>query len=166
MDTIAPAEAGLLAAVTPVLIHNEDERLHVYEDIFGVPTIGVGFNLTRSDAQALCERCGANYQSLIGGLDDLTPAQSRFLLQQCIIQVVEWMVVIFPTFWAFTRPRQVALVDLGFNLGETKFKEFKQMIGHILVYDWYMAAADALHSIWASQVGQRAIDDANRLRTG
>ncbi len=135
MDAIAPAEAGLIEAVTPVLIHNEDEKLHVYEDIYGNPTIGVGFNLTRPDAQALCEQCGANLQRLIAGLDDLTQVQSRYLLTQCIIQVVEWMVIIFPNFWMFTQPRQIALVDQGFNLGESKFRDFKQQIAHILVYD-------------------------------
>ena len=66
MGTIAQAEAGLLAAVTPVLLMHEEEQFHVYDDIYGNPTIGVGFLMTRPDAPALCQQCGADYQRLLG----------------------------------------------------------------------------------------------------
>jgi lysozyme len=157
---------GLIAAVTPVILQHEGEKLHVYDDIYGIPTIGVGFNLTRQDAPALCQQCGANYQRLLGGLDDLTETQSLFLLQQSIIGVVEFLTKIFPTFKTFTQPRQVALVDMGFNLGETKFLGFKQMISCILVGNWGGAADNALHSQWASEVPERADYDAGLLRAG
>ena len=131
----------------------------MYEDIFGNPTVGVGFLLTRADAPALLQRCGANYQRVVGGLDDLTEAQSRWLLQYCAIEVVEWLTQIFPLFNAFTQPRQVALLDMGFNLGETKFRGFKEMIACILAGDWAGAADQALHSHWAAEVPSRAAYD-------
>jgi GH24 family phage-related lysozyme (muramidase) len=166
MGTLAQTEAGLLAAVTPVLLDHEGERLHVYDDIFGNPTIGVGFLMTRPDAQALCQQCGANYQRLLGGLDDLTQAQSRWLLQQSAIGVIEWLAQVFPKFNTFTQPRQVALLDMGYNLGELKFRGFKQMVGCILAGDWAGAADQALHSTWALEVPGRADYDAGLLRTG
>ncbi len=166
MGTIPQIETGLLAAVTPVLIDHEGERLHVYDDIYGNPTIGVGFNLTRPDAPALLGQCGANYQRIVGGLDDLTQAQSRWLLQQCVIGVVEWLAPIFPHFWSFTQPRKVALLDMGYNLGEPKFRGFKEMIGCILAGDWAGAAYQAMHSQWATEVPSRAEYDIGLLREG
>ena len=158
-------EPGLLTAVTPVLIDHEGERLAVYKDTLGIPTIGVGFNLTRPDAAALCQQCGADYQRLLDGLDELTIGQSRFLLQQVTIEVIEWMAGMFPLFWSYSQPRQMALVDMGFNLGETKFRRFKKMISCILGNDWRGAANQALHSTWADQVPSRANDDAVLMAT-
>jgi GH24 family phage-related lysozyme (muramidase) len=166
MGTIPQAEVGLLAAATPVLLAHEGERLHVYEDIYGIPTIGVGFNLARADAPALLQRCGANYQRVVGGLDDLTEAQSHWLLQYCAIEVVEWLTQVFPAFSRFTQPRQIALLDMGFNLGETKFHGFKQMVSCILGGDWAGAADQALHSQWALEVPTRAAYDVGLLRAG
>lgn len=159
-------EVGLISALIPVLIDHEGERMKVYEDIFGIPTIGVGFNLTRSDAASLCQQCGANLQRLIGGLDELTIAQSRFLLQYCAIEVIEWQAHLFPQFWTYSMPRKIALVDMGFEMGETKFRGFRQMISCILAGDWNGAAAQAMHSQWAVQVPSRASYDVGLLRAG
>lgn len=164
--TPAVLEPGLLSAVTPVLIQHEGERFAVYDDIYGNPTIGVGFNLNRTDAGILCQQCGANFQRLLGALDELTQAQSRCLLQKTAIDVIEWLVVLFPAFWTYSQPRQVALVDMGFNMGQTKFRGFKQMIQCILANNWAGARTQALHSEWASEVPQRAIYDANLLAAG
>ena len=166
MGALAQAEAGLLAAVTPVLLMHEDERFHVYDDIYGNPTIGVGFNLTRVDAPSLCQQCGADYQRLLGGLDVLTQAQSRWLLRQSAIGVVEWLAQVFPGFASFTRSRQIALLDMGFNLGETKFRGFKEMIGCIIAGDWAGAASQAMHSQWATEGPSRAEYDVGLLRAG
>lgn len=166
MGTLPQTEVGLLAAATPVLLAHEGERLRAYEDIYGNPTIGVGFNLTRADASALCQQCGANYQRLLGGLDDLTQAQSRWLLRYCEIEVIQWIAQLFPAFNSFTQPRQIALLDLGFNLGQTKFRGFREMIGCILTGDWAGAASQAEHSQWASEVPSRAAYDVGLLRAG
>lgn len=163
---IPEQETGLLAAATPVIVGHEGEKLHIYDDIYGIPTIAVGFNLTRQDAHSLLQQCGANYQRVLGGLDDLTQAQSRFLLRFCEIEVIEWLTKVFPSFGTYTQPRQIALVDMGFNLGETKFRGFRLMISCILQGNWPGAANQAMHSTWASEVPSRAAYDTELLRTG
>ena len=165
MTTPAIREPGLLSVLTPVLREHEGESLRVYPEIYGIPTIGVGFNLTRADAPMLCKQCGANYQRLLGGLDELTPAQSNYLLQQSAIDVIEWLVELFPLFWSYSQSRQIALGDMGFNLGQPKFYGFKKMITCILAGDWTGAANQALHSTWASEVPTRAAYDAALLGT-
>ena len=59
-----------------------------------------------------------------------------------------------------------ALVDMMFNLGFTRFKGFKKMIAAIKEKDWNLAADEMLDSKWAKQVGQRAIELAEMVRSG
>lgn len=172
----AHVEVGLIAAITPVLLGHEGEKLHVYKDSLGIPTVGVGVALMQqgSDgkllpshyAQVLCARVGVTYSAILSGDQDLTSEQSRTLLSLCIIDVVEWETILFPRFDGFTQPRQVALVDMGFELGETRFRGFKQMIACILAGNWWSAADQAIHSKWASEVPTRAAYDAGLLRAG
>ena len=80
--------------------------------------------------------------------------------------MIQWLAQLFPEFTRYTQPRQVALVDMGYELGETKFRGFGEMISCILAGDWAGAADQALHSRWAHEVPGRADYDAGLLRTG
>lgn len=168
-------EEGLISAVTPVLIDHEGERLKVYRDSLGISTIGVGLALMQQGthglipstyAKGICSQLGLDYDGLLNGSVALTHEQSRNILSRCIIDVVEWITKLFPAFWTYTQRRQIALVDMGFNMGENKFRGFKQTISCILAGDWDGAASQALHSRWASEVPSRAESDAERLRQG
>jgi len=44
----------------------------VYDDSMGIPTIGIGFNLQRSDAPSLIAGVGADYNSVLSGSQCLT----------------------------------------------------------------------------------------------
>lgn len=174
--TAAILVPGLLASATPVIIEHEGERLKVYHDSEGIPTAGVGLALmvklkngtqVRSAyAEALCSRCGVNYDALLAGTIELTQEQSRALLNLCIIDAIAWLVKLFPNFWTYTQPRQIALLDIGFNLGETKFRGFKQMISCILAGNWAGASGEALHSEAAEELPTRYNYDAGLLRAG
>lgn len=156
----------ILDAAEPVIALHEGYREHVYDDIYGIPTIGVGFNLNDTDARQLCAGCEADYDRLVGGLDDLTPKQSHYLYAQKAMDVLEFLTQIFPEYPIYVRNRQIALLDMGYNLGEPRFREFKQMIASILRGDWKSASRNALDSIWARQVGTRAVQDAHWLLDG
>ena len=62
--------------------------------------------------------------------------------------------------------RYIALVDMMFNLGKPRFLTFKRMIQAIKEKNWDKAANELLDSKYATQVGQRAINNANFLRKG
>lgn len=160
------AESTTEQAVLLVLTAHEGRKLHVYEDIYGIPTIGVGFNLTRPDASKICNDCGADYHALVGGTKDLTDDQCDYITKQLVNDVVVWIAKIFPGFSAFSTNRQVALIDMGFNLGQTRFSQFKQMIAAIKAGDWQQASSHALDSEWAKQVPSRAHQDAAWLLVG
>ena len=59
---------------------------------------------------------------------------------------------------------QIALVDMMFNLGKTRFLGFKKMILAIRQGYFKIASREALDSKWASQVGMRANIDAKLIR--
>lgn len=157
---------GLIAAAKPVIAAHEGERFRVYMDTLEVPTIGIGFNLLDPDARQLCVACGADYGALVSGLAELTPEQSNYLYQQLALDTLEWLTALFPAFFGYTLNRTIALLDMAYNLGETRFRGFHEMISAILAGDWAQASEQALRSLWARQVRQRAVEDANLLALG
>ena len=52
--------------------------------------------------------------------------------------------------------RQMIVVDMVFNLGVSRFLNFKLAMNAMQEEDWEEAAAQMLDSRWADQVGQRA----------
>ena len=162
----AVAAPTLLSAAQPVIEANEGRRLTVYRDSLGIPTIGIGFNLQYPIARELCQGCGADYDALLAGTASLTGAQCDYLFQQLAIDVLEWLTLLFPAFFSYSQARQIALLDMGFNMGDPRFKGFRMMISAILAGYWAQASEQALRSVWAGQVGQRAIQDAKMLVEG
>lgn len=61
---------------------------------------------------------------------------------------------------------KAALINMCFNVGITRLKEFKKMIAALKNKNYTAAAQEALNSKWAIQVGQRAKDVALMLREG
>lgn len=62
--------------------------------------------------------------------------------------------------------RVYALANMAFNLGAGGLGEFKRMWAAIQRGDWAEAAREALDSTWATQVGDRARELAEQIRTG
>lgn len=157
--------AGLINTLRPVLIKHEGYELHVYPDSLGNPTIGIGVNLAAAGAKALVEKSGADYDALLAGNVDLTTEQCEFLFSQCVIRAVEGILTLLPDFSTYSLPRQVALVDMAF-MGVHKLAGFHGMLSAIRQEEWNVASAEALDSLWAKQVGNRAQEDAHMLAQG
>lgn len=62
--------------------------------------------------------------------------------------------------------RRAALVNMAYNLGMPRFKGFKKMLSALAVQDYRTAAAEMLDSKWAKQVGSRAQELAEQIKTG
>ena len=62
--------------------------------------------------------------------------------------------------------RQRAVAEMGFNLGIPGLMKFHGMLGALEAGDYGLAAAHALNSLWAAQVGLRARRLARMLLTG
>ena len=62
--------------------------------------------------------------------------------------------------------RRVALIDLCFNLGLNKLNKFHATIENLKNGDYDKASMGLLNSLWARQVGNRAVEIATIIRRG
>lgn len=123
---------------------NEGRKAHPYHDQVGKLTIGVGRNLTDN------------------GLDD---QEIDFLLNNDIEDARRFLTS-YPWFIKLAWPRQMALIDMVFNLGPAAFGRFKTMLRYLAEGNYDAAADEIGNSLWARQVPARAYRDEQQLRTG
>ena len=71
----------------------------------------------------------------------------------------------FPWFQRLSETRQDVVLCMIFNLGLKGFSEFKRMIAALERQDWGLAASEMLASRWSSQVGKRAVELAELMRS-
>src|SRR5438876_6645220 len=122
-----------------LLLKHEGCKNFPYTDSTGNLGIGVGRCLTTR---------GISTNEALTLLDDDILYFSSKLSQLC------------PYFDTLDDNRKIALIDMAFNLGINGFLSFNDM-HTALEKHYFIAAHDAmLDSKWASQVGQRAVDDA------
>jgi len=126
---------------------HEGVRSKVYLCSEGYETIGVGRNVSESG---------------IGLSDD----EIAYLLANDIARCEKEIAERFDWFDDLDDVRQDALVDMVFNLGISRLAQFQNMIAALAEERFDDAAAEALDSKWARQVGQRAQTVAAMIRTG
>lgn len=124
---------------------HEGKRLKPYKCTAGKLTIGYGRNL-----------------------DDkgITEEEAEFMLDNDIKAVISSCRETFSWFAFLDNVRQAVVVNMVFNLGLAGFLGFKNTIAHIRNKEWDKAAEGMMASKWASQVGNRAVELAEMMRTG
>jgi lysozyme len=133
-----------LERLTDQLIIDEGLELKMYHCSMGHPTIGVGRNLS------------------VG----ITDEEARYLLKNDIARVAGECMAEFPWFSDLTEKRREAIINLVFNMGLSKFKQFKKTISYIEQGLFELAGTELLDSNYARQVGNRSIRVANMLADG
>lgn len=123
---------------------DEDKRLRLYRCTKGKLSIGVGRNL---------EDCGIS--------DDEAEYMLTNDLRRCTAELDRAM----PWWRDLSHAQQRALLNMNFNMGLPKLQEFKQMLRALQAHDGQAAAAQALNSLWARQVGARSSRVAKLLRS-
>jgi lysozyme len=131
--------------LTEQLIRDEGLRLKPYKDTAGKLTIGVGRNLTDRGVT----QTEAIY--LLNNDMDVADLDCRALLP--------WWDTIDPV-------RQGVLVNMCFNLGADRFKKFVNTLALVQAHDYERASIQMLQSLWAEQVGDRALRLADQMRSG
>lgn len=126
------------------LIADERLRLKPYTDTVGKLTICVGRNLDD---------------------EGITTEGALYLLNNDI-QRIEKELMPLPNFSQLSGPRQRVIMEMAFNIGFQSVMNFKDMWKAIQAYDWDGAANAMLNSLWAKEVGQRAVRLATSMRTG
>lgn len=118
-------------------------RLQIYIDTTGNPTIGWGRNLRKG----------------------ISVDEAELMFQN---DFKETLAELEPCEWYTSLPYGVktAIINMNFNLGIHKLLQFKRMIAALTDKNYTLAAQEALNSLWATQVGQRAKDVAVMIRSG
>ena len=130
------------------LKRHEGVILHGYYDHLNYMTCGVG--------RCLEEGVG------IGR----TMEEAEYLLANDIARVREELTKTFEWFEDLNEPRQEAMINLNFNLGLTKLRGFKMALAAMAENDFDEAANQFMDSRWSGQVGQRAVEVTEQIRTG
>ncbi|BAQ90291.1 Phage-related lysozyme (muraminidase) (COG3772) [uncultured Mediterranean phage uvMED] len=120
---------------------------HAYQDSRGYWTIGVG--------RLIDEKLG-------GGLSD---GEIDYLLandlKRCRKEAEE-----YSWFNKLNEPRQAVILSMLFNLGKPNFDKFKNMQAAMEEGDHMTASNEMLDSLWAGQVGRRAIEMSEMMQSG
>jgi lysozyme len=100
-------------------------------------------------------------------LDDnpLTRAEAEFLLNNDLKKVAK-QASRFGFYQKLNTTRRAVIINMIFNLGLSRFSQFKKMISALESNDYAEAATQMLDSKWAKQVGDRAIRLSKEMRQG
>lgn len=128
--------------IKELLTLHEGLELKAYKCTAGKITIGVGRNV---------EELG------------ITHDEAMYLLSNDIKRVVDELLANVDCYNELSDVRKSVLVDMCFNLGISRFLQFKNFLAAVERGDWDVAAAEMLDSRWANQVGQRAIRLSNMM---
>ena len=118
--------------------------LFPYQDTVGKWTIGVGRNLSDKG---------------------ISPDEALMLLNRDIADALDDVRHCVACYDQLSRPRQLVLLSMAFNLGRDRLDNFVKFLGAVERGNWEQAASEMLDSKWAVQVGTRATTLAHMMRT-
>ena len=131
-----------------MLKRHEGVETHAYECSEGKTTVGVGRNIDQR-----------------GGMG-LSPDEVDYLLENDIERVIKELAGEYSWFNDLDDVRKDAMIDIGFNLGATRLRGFKRALSAMERGDYKVAATEFLDSKWAKQVGGRALELTDLIKTG
>lgn len=134
---------------------HEGSRLAAYLDSVGILTIGIGHN---------CQSKPVAGVSKVG--DRITEEQQAELFEADISDVVAEMERLWPWWSSLDDVRQNVLADMCFNMGAPTLSKFVNTLLAVEEGRYADAAAGMLKSLWAKQVGARALRLAVMMETG
>lgn len=121
---------------------------HAYQDSEGYWTIGVG--------RLIDKRLGGR----------LRPDEIDLMLENDIAEAEAIAKALFQSFERLSDTRKAVLINMAHNLGQTRLAGFQRFRAAVEAGAWEQAAAEALDSRWADQVGIRAKRLAQQMREG
>jgi len=124
---------------------HEGFRSNVYTCSGGKKTVGYGRNLQD-----------------IG----ISEEEAEMLLKNDIYEATNQLLNAFPWMATFSDVRISAMINFTFNVGIGTVKTFTKSIDALKKEDFNLAADMMLDSRWANQVGDRAIQITEQIRTG
>ncbi|MDA9771433.1 glycoside hydrolase family protein [Emcibacteraceae bacterium] len=124
---------------------HEGVKLKPYKCSAGKLTIGVGKNIQDNG---------------------ITLEEAEYLLQNDIAEARSQLLNSFPWMGDFNDARISAMINFTFNVGIGTVKKFENTLSYMKSGEWDKAADEMMDSRWARQVGNRAVEVTEQIRTG
>ena|SRR3990167_924005 len=118
---------AMTESIEDMLVRQEGEVLHAYQDSKDLWSIGVG--------QLIDQRAGGK----------ISQAASRFMLQEAIQESVHFLKS-YPWYEELNNPRKTAMISMMYNLGPSRFAGFQNMIQAFKDGDYERASKEMLDS--------------------
>ena len=154
------------------LILHEGLKLKVYRCPAGYWTVGVGRNLegkplTKGEQEYILGCSGLEPEQVIAILKErgISKDEALFLLANDIEDAVKDLSN-FDWFEDLDPVRKKVVIDMRYNLGPTRFRQFKRMIAALARGDYKAAAAEMVDSRWYHEVGNRSKRLVRMMETG
>ena len=126
------------------IIRHEGIRLDMYQDTLGIWTVGVGHNIQEKG---------------------ISQAVMELMLEEGLAEAVSELKRSVSFFSKMPEQVQEALVNLAFNMGIPRLMQFKKTLAYLRDGNFEAAADELLDSRYAEQVGRRADEVADMIRT-
>ena len=126
------------------IIRHEGTRLDMYQDTLGIWTVGVGHNIQEKG---------------------ISQAVMELMLDEDLAEAVSELKRSVSFFSKMPEQVQEALVNLAFNMGIPRLMQFKKTLAYLRDGNFEAAADELLDSRYAEQVGRRADEVADMIRT-
>lgn len=146
----------IIKGIIPRIKKHEGIRPKKYVDSRGIPTVGIGFNLNRSDADTKLKSIGANPIKVKQGKQALTEKQMDSLLMQDLKTANKSASELVPNITVHPASIQGVLTEMAFNLGKKGLSQFKNFLALINAKKYAEASKEMMRSAWSKQVGKRA----------
>lgn len=139
---------------------HEGYKQHSYRCTAGHLTIGYGYNL---DANPLkLSSLDIAYALKNGMMEHEADRLLTLMVGRCIDQLdtaIPWIVNL-------GNARESVLINMAYNMGLVGLLKFTKTLALIKAGDYLKAADEMLKSKWAAQVGHRAVELAEQMRSG
>ena len=96
----------------------------------------------------------------------ISEEEAEMLLKNDIYEATNQLLNAFPFMATFSDVRISAMINFTFNVGIGTVRKFSNTIEYLKNEDWDAAADEMMDSKWAEQVGDRAIQITEQIRTG
>ena len=131
-----------------MLKRHEGVETHAYKCSASKITVGVGRNIDPK-----------------GGIG-LTEDEIDYLLQNDIDRIISELDFQYEWFSDLNEARKAAMIDISFNLGQTRLRKFEKALTAMSQNNWDKAADEFMDSKWSNQVGNRAKELTAIIRIG
>ena len=136
----------------------------VYRDSLGIPTIGIGFNLKRSEARSIISNVGANYDSVLAGSQCLTASQITSIFNEDLKWARAGAQSCVPSFGSQKQCVQNVLIDMTFNMGKVALCGWPNFVAQLGRKEMSAAASNMQSTKWCGQVGRRCARNTQIVR--